>query len=287
MSYWKQVRPLVYLLLIIALAMRWAARPESWHWLLPPEGAAQAMVAQPSNENLQLSETPRIVPEDILKPIEDGTSGIKASERAALKFFLDRSQSITPDEVPSVNGITYLHLTNSPMRYRGKVVCLTGIVQKIEPVELAVADHEKRQVQQIWMTTPDSGANLLHVYAKNATGIKPNMNVELTGLFFKLQGYQSVNGPRISPVVIASEVTPLVTQERVGVDESLSNVSLIVGILGIVLFVICFWAYSRLGVSKRKKSSGEVVSDEEVQRAMAERMQQDGEEPNIDSSENH
>lgn len=266
MSYWRSVRPLVYLLVIVALAINWASKAQSWYWLLPPpESVPLAVIESEQRRSKRVSID--FIPDNVLASIEDKTAGVQVGERAALELMLENLQRIRPEHLPQVNEITYLHLMSSPQSYRGQVVQMMGTVQKVVPIELVLEEGIKRPLYEAWLTTPESGANLVHVYLQSTDGIEPEMPVLLTGLFFKQQGYQSVNGARLAPLIVAEALQPLSTDEAAVVKDSMSAFNLVVGTLGVALGVVCVVAYVRSGRKRRALPSPVSELDDDAIRA--------------------
>ncbi len=167
------------------------------------------------------------VPKDLLKTVKDDVIGVYSSESkayyATLKMatLIDRKKTI-----PLPNGAFALFM-DSPHGSRGMPWRVEGRLRRLAEVNERPNPYGGGKVYDAWITTPDSGDQLVHVVAMSAdktlknllpqgstrqkTPLRPvveftgknSPNVEFSGYFFKREGYASRQGVSLAPLLLA------------------------------------------------------------------------------------
>lgn len=280
----SQIRMLamVATLVFVLVAIQWAAKPQSWYWLLPPKQTLEVRTSsQPSKENApvrMLSQDEILVlnkegskestidsedelKEDSLKPtnrtvfdlIDDNVVGIREKEIPALVELIKKIDSIQSKETSAepMKGIGFPNLVTEPERYRGELLPISGEIVRIAEMSLPLNRLKLESIYDIWVQTSDSGQDLYRVLVKSLpkeltidSKDRPAVPVKFQALFFKRFGYESVNGQRLAPLLVASKIEPirLVTAN----NQDMSFVPyLLTGAGGVALLVLMAVFYFR------------------------------------------
>ncbi len=253
-SLWSQIRPLVFLLILVAIGIQWASRPKSWYWLLPPDSQTilpeSTSVSSSASQATASAVTVELEPDLSLGKIQDRTSGLTKDDRVGVAEIVEELSTGTSQTDFASQEVTFLHLISSPQTYRGKLIPIDGTLVKITASTLKLDDEKTLKVDEAWLMTPESGDKLIHCYLLKQPGALADLNLptpaSFTGIFFKLQGYQSVNGPQIAPLFFAQQVelSPITTTEEL--KSSLDQWSWLVGLLGLTGIAISFYCYRHL-----------------------------------------
>ncbi len=186
--------------------------------------AAMEALAVPKNGG------PGIVPEILTRTIRDDVIGVLASETAAWFGTLRFAESIRADDARALPVGRFALFMDSPQSCRGRAFTIRGQLRRLvkAPLPPRLATFGIRTVYDAWISSSDSGNQLLHIVALSADpGLPLTENtgatapaVELTGSYFKREGY-SAHGPggagelALTPLILAGRIRFVPPQIRV------------------------------------------------------------------------
>lgn len=190
---------MVGLLCLVFVAMKLAARPESWHWLLPPDGSSEIGEPNDPTRLRELDFRVKVAAEDslpagtfravgsnedpppehpagvsadadkvgtsisgsLLKGIEDNTIGVRSAERVAYLEMLQRIRQL-PDRVKEAEAdddVAFTVIMLDSDTYRGKLVSVVGWMRRLTEFPVLENDRGIDQLYEGWLFTNDSGTN--------------------------------------------------------------------------------------------------------------------------------
>lgn len=147
--------------------------------------------------------TPSAVSEDapptLTRDIRDDVLGIESRELTSFFGILKLSQKVFPEKFRQLPEASYPVVMAAPEACRGKPFLLRGRLRRLTAAPLPESANSWgiRSAWDAWISTSDSGTQLVHVLALSAdpglpvtesTGRKAP-EVELGGYFFKREGY--------------------------------------------------------------------------------------------------
>lgn len=189
---------MVAMLCLVMIAVKLAARPESWYWLVPPAaadrrpstdrvpsleeldfrvqdgnrrslppGALRATLAETAPEDqLEMAGdegalSPEI-PAQVLGGITDNTLGVRRAEAEAYHLMLARARDL-PEEVMAAaarDDVAFTVLMLHSDAYRGKLITVRGDLRRLLPFPIAEENGQGiERLYEGWLLTPDSGTN--------------------------------------------------------------------------------------------------------------------------------
>ncbi len=162
--------------------------------MIDRDGAAQ-MEAITSPESFGMYE----VPPKLTRSIQDDVIGVLFSETEAWFGTLRLAEKISPEEQHIIPEGQFALFMDSPQSCRGKAYTIRGRLRRLlkAPLPKSAETFGVRSAYDAWISTSDSGNQLVHVVALSAdpglplkehTGKNPP-DIELTGFFFKREGY--------------------------------------------------------------------------------------------------
>lgn len=144
------------------------------------------------------SGAPRI-PLVLTRTIRDDVLGVLSSEMAAWFGTLRLAQKLTSEDLRNLPEAQFPLFMDSPESCRGRAYTLRGRLRKLTPFAISQSSESfgLRTAYDAWISTRDSGNQLVHVVAVNVDSKLPSPEsvtakspeVELTGYFFKREGY--------------------------------------------------------------------------------------------------
>jgi hypothetical protein len=163
-----------------------------------------------------------VLPDPLLRTIRDDVLGMHSVETKAWYASLKLAGDLQPVSSSSLSNGQYALFMSSPESCRGRAFAIRGRLRRL--VRKDLPDHPDsfgiRTVYDAWIRTRDSGSQKLHVVALSADAGLPLAeiddedapDVELTGYFFKREGYaargRSGNGELASaPLILAGRIT--------------------------------------------------------------------------------
>lgn len=301
-------------LVFVIVAIQWAAQPENWHWIAPPDPAEQAQNDRSTNENSartpeseplphdvfiaradsktkplgspnaeensdtqqsgtessdridpvhQNSETgdvedsdhiaavDREMLEPLLRDVSDNSLGVRPAELDAFYATLKYASQLTPTDLTQARtDVSFTNLQAEPEAFRGKLIRFEGEALRILPINGSENQYGLENFYEAWVRTRESGNDLYRVVFLNpddeiSLGENVVLPVTVTGIFFKRQGYNSVNGQNVAPLVLANQLTRTQFLPSEVPDESMAPY-----VIGFATFVglsavIAVWFYSR------------------------------------------
>ena len=262
----SRVTALVVALLLVILGIQLAADPGTWSWMFPaapdaagptildPEAASYPLViAEPAPANSEsrseaTSSTGPLLEGIDFSSIEDNTLGLRATELDAYRTSLDRLRNIPSETLGEFAERTpnFGAVMLEPDHYRGHVFEIQGLARRI--LRLPADEEGAPPLYELWVFTRDSGINPWRVVAADIPDALPRglhsegIPVRLTGLFFKLQAYETQKHvPHIAPLLLAKTVgyrPPAAPSSAASVNPAPWIISaIIVGAIGLVIML--------------------------------------------------
>ena len=188
-----------------------------------------------------------VVPPVLTRTISDDRLGVLSTEMAAWFGTLRMAQKLKKSDMQILPEAQFPLFMDAPQSCRGKAYTLRGQLRRLTPftIDQSTQSFGLKNAFDAWISTHDSGNQLVHVVAVSAESGLPNPeatgveapDVEMTGYFFKREGYAAkgkTGDPtlavtalflagkirRIPPQTIvsrASEMTPWLTWIGIGV----------------------------------------------------------------------
>ena len=188
-----------------------------------------------------------VVPPVLTRTIRDDRLGVLSTEMAAWFGTLRMAQRLKKSDMQILPEAQFPLFMDSPQSCRGKAFTLRGRLRRLTPftIDQSSQSFGLKTAYDAWISTHDSGNQLVHVVAVSAESGLPNPeaaavespDVEMTGYFFKREGYAAKGKKgegelgitalflagkiqRIPPQNIvsrASEMTPWLTWIGIGV----------------------------------------------------------------------
>ena len=250
---------MVGVLCVVMVAINLAAKPGSWHWLVPPEQATDHTAPPLEELDFRVESTPtstlrddafRVVeteetddtasdefdrdavdieiPSDVLEPIEDNTVGLRRAESPAYRMMLSRIDGL-PDDLIARSGrddVAFTVLMLQSDDYRGQLITVRGDLRRLTKFP-PPKDSEFETLYEGWLFTRDSGTNPYRVVFTQPPddvpldeSLNPPVRVEVTGYFFKRYGYASQGGQHVAPLLLAKRPEVIAAPQVIPVDRS-------------------------------------------------------------------
>ena len=177
------------------------------------------------------------VPSKLTRTIRDDVIGVLSSETDAWFGTLRLAEKISSDSKNLLPEGQFALFMDSPQSCRGKAFTVRGRLRRLvrAPLPPSAATFGVRFAYDAWISTRDSGNQLLHVVALSAdpglpvpdqTG-KNGPDVELTGYFFKREGYAAKGAKgegdlALAPLVLSGRIHYLAPQTIVTRAEEMN-----------------------------------------------------------------
>lgn len=105
----------------------------------------------------------------------------------------------------------FVDVFTHPQFYRGRPVTMHGVMRKLTKFELGKNSLDLDQAYEGWVYTPDSQGNpVVVIFTSKDERLPVNGDiqeeVEFTGYYFKMYGYDAEDTTRKAPMIIAGEV---------------------------------------------------------------------------------
>ena len=140
-----------------------------------------------------------IVPPVLTRTITDDRLGVLSTEMAAWFGTLRMAQKLKKNDMQILPEAQFPLFMDSPQSCRGKAYTLRGRLRRLTPfaIDQSSQSFGLKNAYDAWISTHDSGNQLVHVVAVSAEAGLPNPEaagveapaVEMTGYFFKREGY--------------------------------------------------------------------------------------------------
>ena len=144
-----------------------------------------------------------VVPQVLARTIRDDVLGVLSSEMSAWYGTLRMSQKLKKSDLQTLPEAQFTLFMDSPQSCRGRAFTLRGRLRRLTPfvIDQSSESFGLKSAYDAWISTRDSGNQLVHVVAVSADAGLPNPesdgvaapDVEMTGYFFKREGY-AANG---------------------------------------------------------------------------------------------
>ena len=135
----------------------------------------------------------------LTRTIRDDVIGVLQSEMAAWFGTLRMSQKLKESDLQTLPEAQFTLFMDSPQSCRGRAFTLRGQLRRLTPfaIDQSSQSFGLKTAYDAWISTRDSGNQLVHVVAVSADAGLPNPEsdgvdapaVEMTGYFFKREGY--------------------------------------------------------------------------------------------------
>ena len=140
-----------------------------------------------------------VVPPMLTRTIRDDVLGVLSTEMAAWFATLRMSQKLKKSDLQTLPQAQFTLFMDSPQSCRGRAFTLRGRLRRLTPfaIDQSSQSFGLKTAYDAWISTRDSGNQLVHVVAVSADAGLPNPEldgveapvVEMTGYFFKREGY--------------------------------------------------------------------------------------------------
>ncbi len=140
-----------------------------------------------------------VVPPVLTRTIVDDRLGVLSTEMAAWFGTLRMAQKLKRSDMEVLPEAQFPLFMDSPQSCRGKAFTLRGRLRRLTPfaIDQSTQSFGLKNAYDAWISTHDSGKQLVHVVAVSAESGLPNPevagveapDVEMTGYFFKREGY--------------------------------------------------------------------------------------------------
>jgi hypothetical protein len=200
-------------------------------------------------------------PATLTKDVRDDVLGVLSSESASLFGTLKLAQKVFPEKFRQMPELSYPVVMTAPEACRGKPFLIRGKLRRLTAAPLPPTANSWgiRSAWDAWISTPDSGNQLVHVLALSFDARLPVTEataptapeVELGGYFFKREGYAARGKTGTGELAL----TPLFLTDRIRTIPVVAVVSRAeelrpwltwgAGLLGLtVVMIICAFSYS-------------------------------------------
>ena len=233
---------LVALLGFVLLAIKTAAEPSTWYWLLgqpadhggtaqptPIEGVGRSTTvlktqpvepaSEPSTSPAESFDAPEALDRDMLSTVKDNAL-IAPSEREAYYHTLAYAARGNREVggAPAADA-TFASLFNDPAAHRGELVALQGHVRRVTEFDAGPNPYGFVKLYEAWLFTAESGTNPYVVVCGSVPAGMPRGDgvleeVRTEGYFFKKYAYRAGDGMRLAPLVLADRLVWLRSSPR-------------------------------------------------------------------------
>lgn len=155
------------------------------------------------------------LPAQLFESVVDRRLRIHRDEAGAYFQILEHLQRLDPVRLADAarHDANYTVLMTEPDFVRGQPVTLRGSAKRVIPLEVGPNPFGIETLYDVWFFTPDSGNSPLHVRCLELPAgmpARPNMSpmveIEVTGYFFRIEGYETADGVYTAPLLLARTV---------------------------------------------------------------------------------
>jgi hypothetical protein len=183
---------------------------ESWHE--PPPLDRKPGVGDPVRKIARLDTQ---FDTRILRRVKDNTLGIRHDESDAYYKLLEHTRRVAASDLEQAGAtdVLYINLMTQPDRFRGQPVTIHGDLWRLYEFQAGPNPYGFETLYEAWIFTADSGRNPYRVVLTSLPrDLEPGENirkpVQVTGYFFKREGYASSGGMHVAPTLLAQRVVP-------------------------------------------------------------------------------
>ena len=227
---------LILLLGVVAILANWARQPGAWQWLdrladIPQDSPAGGIdnrlhpvpqddmtldsfiIGKPDSKKKEETDRrkgyfPGVDPA-LLDSIQDNTVSSRGDLDSSL-LLLDILDKTKQKELrkASEGRVTYAQLFRQPAHYRGRLVTISGVVNRVNWLELPKNKYGIRQYYQVWLVPNDNRSAPVVIYCLRLPkdfpiGMKVSEKAEITGFFFKSWVFQAEGELWTAPTILA------------------------------------------------------------------------------------
>jgi len=160
-------------------------------------------------------------PNSLTRDVRDDVLGVLTEENDAMLGTLRLSEKVLRDRFHEMPEARYAVMMDSPEACRGKPFALHGRLRRLTRAQLPRSANRYgiKSAWEAWISTADSGNQLIHVLALSADPELPVTEatgrnapeVELAGYFFKREGYAAkgrdgTGALALAPLIIADRI---------------------------------------------------------------------------------
>ncbi len=199
-----------------------------------------------------------VIPAVLTRTIRDDVIGVLSSEMAAWFGTLRMSKNLKRSDLQTLPEAQFTLFMDSPESCRGRAFTLRGRLRRLTPfaIDQSSQSFGLKSAYDAWISTRDSGNQLVHVVAVSADAGLPNPeldgveapDVEMTGYFFKREGY-AAKGPAgdgelgLTALFLASKIHYLPPQKFVSRAAEMTPWMLWIGIGVCCGVVVLVWQF--------------------------------------------
>jgi hypothetical protein len=216
-------------------------------------GAAQMEATVPENTNGVNN-----VPYNLTRTIRDDVLGVLSTESDAWFGTLRMAQKITSEQQSRIPEGQFALFMDAPQSCRGRAFTIQGRLRRLvkAPLPKSAETYGVRAAYDAWISTRDSGNQLIHVVALSADSGLPlreelgsnGPDVELAGYFFKREGYaaKGVDGQgdlALAPLILAGRLRYLPPRSLVTRADEMNPWLMWVGITIVIGVLLLIWQF--------------------------------------------
>lgn len=221
---------------IVLVLIGWAQNPANWRWFdiftTPPQGPSPVTLIdnrldvqtqrdslpkdtflmpgkpRPPRSGIDDAYFPGVTAEQFEAVRDDAPS--RRDEQAVSLHLFDILNRADPQSLQkwSLGPITYAQLFQQPNLYRGRLVSVSGIVRRVNWLDLSPNDYGIKGYYQVWLWPTDNPSAPIVIYCLDLpegfpSGMEIAEQAEVTGFFFKRWAYQAKDAIRTAPEILA------------------------------------------------------------------------------------
>ena len=198
---------------------RQAADPDKW---------LDAAAARRFESSQAQSDSQSRIPLELRGSIRDDVIGVHSTESDAYYVALRVAEKLPRSESKEATPASYALFMDAPEMCRGRIWRITGEIRRIENVQSAANAFGVNSLYDVWLSTPDSGNQLVHLIASSvdqriAAALsrgQQSIPVEAAGVYFKREGYRRAGDDGsgdigLTPLLLCGRVRYLTPQVAV------------------------------------------------------------------------
>jgi hypothetical protein len=167
--------------------------------------------------------------------------------------FLEQRRHSNPKyaKAPAKDFPQFVDLVENPDPYRGRPVTVRGTLRRLTKLDVGKNAFGIEDVFEGWLYTADSNSNpTVVLFTRKPAGLDVGSNIteeiQATGYFLKLYGYEAQKGPEIAPMLLAGTVE-LNPGPRPYVFKALSPSLYVILTLSLLVIGFGIWKANRPG----------------------------------------
>ncbi len=210
----RRLLAMVGVLCLVVMGVSWAARPQSWYWLLPPgnetaqnepvrnetesskkhfvdvgaintdspgqKNDAVKTVSNTASDKRKEADSKKSASSDLpaewLESINDQVMGLRANESDTYYRVLSHISRLDDRYLKkhARKDVLYVNLLRNPELFRGKLITLRGTARRITETQVGKNQYGVRKAYEAWVLTPDSGSDPIRIVATDIDSRLPS-----------------------------------------------------------------------------------------------------------------